>query len=169
MCGLISSGSLRAGTISAQVTSLGANQFEYQFILQGFDLLKDQEIDIRFNPAAFGSVFNGVAGSDFHLTLLQPNNPVGAFGDYSILATVDHASLSGPFRLDVTALQASPPVNLPYVVHQFDSSGQRILGAIESGEVTPFATAPEPGGLWLAGATLILCSLSRGIRSRSKR
>jgi hypothetical protein len=159
------SGSLRAGTIMAQVTSLGASQFEYQFTLQGFDLLKNQEIDIRFNPAAFSSLFDGVAGSDFHLILLQPNNPVGAFGDYSIMATVDHASLSGPFLVDVTALQAPPPANLPYVVHQFDSSGQRILGAIGSGEVNASADAPEPAGVWLAGAALLLC----GMRLRSRR
>jgi hypothetical protein len=166
--GVFSSSPLRGATILAQVTGLGSNQFEYQFTLQGFDLLKNQEIDIRFNPAAFASLFNGDAGSGFQLILLQPNNPVGAFGDYSIMATVDHPSLSGPFTVDVTALQATPPSNLPYIVHQFDSSGQRILSAIGSGEVAPSATAPEPGGFWLAGATL-LCGALRVTRSRSKR
>lgn len=160
------SGHLWAGTISLQINSLGGNVFQYQFAPAGFDLLKNQEIDIRFDPAEFSSLFSGSAGNDFHLTLLQPNNPVGAFGDYSILATTDHASLAGIFSVEVIALQSVPPAELPFLVHQFDSGGQRILGSIDSGEVGA-AAVPEPGGWLLSGTALALSGILRVLRRRS--
>ena len=144
-----------AGTIVLQVTSLGSNIFRYQFSPSGFDLLKNQELDIRFDPLQFQGLFNGVADSDFRLTLLQPNNPIGAFGDYSTLALTDDPPFQGPFRVDAIALSANPPQNLPYVVRQFDSTGQLITGSLGGG-VAAAVGAPEPAGLILAGAGLAI-------------
>src|SRR6266540_1614659 len=82
-------GQLSAGTILYDVTSQGGNVYRYEFV-PNVVLLANEEIDIKFDPTLFGNLFNGVAGADFKLSLLQPNNPPGAFGDYSILALVDH-------------------------------------------------------------------------------
>jgi len=151
-----------AGTIPFDVSNQGGNVYRYQFFPSGFDLLKFQEIDIRFDPSLFGGLINGVADSDFHLSLLQPNNPIGAFGDYSALALVDHPSLAGPFSVDVTWLGTGSPGELPFLIHQFDTSGQLIVGTIAAGTVG----SPEPAGWLLSGAAVALGGLLRGIRRR---
>jgi len=132
------------------VTSQGGNVYRYEFV-PNVVLLANEEIDIKFDPTLFGNLFNGVAGADFKLSLLQPNNPPGAFGDYSILALVDHPGLAGPFSVDVTWLSTGSPGSLPYVIDQFDVTG-RLIGTVEAGTLG----APE------AGARL-LCLLGVGM------
>lgn len=159
---ILLAGQLSAGSVLFDVVNQGHNVYRYEFFPSGLTLLQDQELDIRFDPALFGSLFNGVASSDFRLSLLQPNNPVGAFGDYSALSLVDGPSMTGPFSVDVTWLGTGMPGELPYIIHQFDSEGQRILGAIGSGTVA----SPEPAGWFLSVMGLALIGVLRTGRSR---
>lgn len=159
---ILLAGQLSAGTVLFDVVNQGGNVYRYDFFPSGLGLLHNQELDIRFDPALFGGLFNGVAGSDFKLSLLQPNNPVGAFGDYSALALVDNPSMAGPFSVDVTWLSAGTPGELPYIIHQFDSSGQRILGAIGSGTLA----APEPAGWFISVMGVAVIGVLRARRLR---
>jgi hypothetical protein len=157
---VISAGPLSAGSIWFTTTNLGGNSYRYDYAIN-FNLLRNQEIDIRFDPALYAGLNNGIANSDFRLALLQPGNPGGAFGDYSLLALVDHPSLVGPFRVEFTFLGAGLPGGQPYFVHQFDPAGQNIIGTLESGN-----TAPEPASWILAGAGLFVSGIVRRVRSR---
>jgi len=153
---------LAAGNILVQVTNQSGNVYQYQFSPTGMTFSQNQEFDVRFDPGLFGSIFSGVADSDFRLSLLQPNNPVGAFGDYSALALVDNPSLAGPFSVDVTWLgQGVPLATLPFEIHQFDASG-RIVATLDSGLVG----APEPAEWLLSGGALLLSGLLRSARRR---
>lgn len=154
---------LTAGTIQLYRSNDGGSVYTYQFVPSGFTLVRNEEIDIRFDPLLFGSLFNGVASSDFRLTLLQPNNPDGAFGDYSALSLVDNPPLTGTFSVDVTWIGPGPPLSggLPYVIHQFDQSG-RIVATLDSGTVG----TPEPAGWVLSGIGAALGGLLRGLRRR---
>jgi hypothetical protein len=155
----LSAGSLTAGTIWSTTTSLGGNSYrnDYSF---NFSLLQNQEVDIRFDPALYSGLNNGTANSDFRLSLLQPGNPSGAFGDYSILALIDNPSLVGPFSVEFMFLGAGLPGAQPYFVHQFDPTGHNIIGTLESGN-----TAPEPASWLLAGVGLFVSGLLRRTRS----
>src|SRR5215831_7571648 len=79
-------GTLGAITIDFQASSLGQGLYRLDYLVSGIQLQMNQELDIRFDPALYGSLSNGVAGPDYDLLLLQPNNPPGVFGDYSALA-----------------------------------------------------------------------------------
>jgi hypothetical protein len=108
-------------------------------------------------------LFNGVADSDFRLLLLQPNNPPGAVGDYTALALVDNPSLAGPFSVDVRWLGSGVPGGLPYLLHQFDASGQN-LGMIGSGSLV--VETPEPASWLLGGIGLVIGGFLRKGRRR---
>jgi hypothetical protein len=159
---ILLAGPLSAGSVLFDVANQGGNVYRYDFFPSGLGLLQNQELDIKFDPAFFGSLFNGVAGSDFRLSLLQPNNPVGAFGDYSALALVDNPSVAGPFSVDVTWLSTGTPGELPYIIHQFDPTGQRILGAISSGSLT----TPEPACWFLSVVGFAMIGVLRTGRPR---
>jgi len=143
--------SLAGITVDFQISNLGSNSFRYTYLVSGYSFLTNQELDIRFNPALYGTLSNGAAGGGFNLVLLQPNNPPGAFGDYSALALVDNPSLAGPFRVDVTFLGSGQPGSQPFFVNQFDAS-HNLVGQIASG-VTGL---PEPASFWLAGLGALL-------------
>jgi hypothetical protein len=160
----LTAGQLAAGSISYQVTSLGSNAFRYDYTVN-FNLLEDQEIDIKFDPALYTGLNNGIAGSDFRLVVLQPGNPAGAFGDYSILALLDNPSLSGPFSIQFTYLGSGRPGGQSYLVHQFDPSGQNIIGTLDSG--TTATASPEPASWMLGGIGLIISGILRRASNRS--
>src|SRR3954447_4399391 len=100
---------LSAGTIEYQAGSVGSDQYHYSFLLDSIQLNTNQQLEIRFDPSIYLSLNNGIAGSDISLTLLQPNNPPGTFGDYAARALVDNASLAGPFSVDVQLLSGFKP------------------------------------------------------------
>ena len=154
---ILLAGQLAAGTVGYQVSGLGGNVFQYEFFPSNLGLLAYQELDIQFDPTFFGSLFNGVADSDFRLLLLQPDNPPGAVGDYSALALVDSPSLAGPFSVDVRWLGSGVPGELPYFLHQFDASGYN-LGTIGSGSVDLVGSVetPEPASWLLGGIGLVI-------------
>jgi hypothetical protein len=160
---ILLAGQLAAGPVGYQVSDLGGNVFQYEFFPTDLGLLAYQELDIQFDAALFGSLFNGVADSDFRLLLLQPNNPPGAVGDYTALALVDNPSLAGPFSVDVRWLGSGVPGGLPYLLHQFDASGQN-LGTIGSGSLV--VETPEPASWLLGGIGLVIGGFLRKGRRR---
>lgn len=165
LCGMLFISSLRAGTIQYAVTPLGGNQYSYTYSLSGFSLVQGNEIDIRFDPASYGSLSNGTAGSDFTLLVLQPDNPPGTFGDYSATAKVNNPSLTGPFGVNFTWLGTGTPGSQPYQVNAYDSVlGQQIL---ERGITVPSGApgVPEPTTFSLA----LLALLSGAVFARRTR
>jgi hypothetical protein len=156
----LTAGQLTAGSIWYQVTSLGGNSYRYDYTIN-FSLLQNQEVDLQFDPALYTGLNNGTATTDFRLRLLQPGNPFGAFGDYSILALIDNPSLTGPFSVEFTYLGAGGPGGQPYLIHQFDPTGQNIIATLDSG-----STAPEPASWLLAGVGLIISGIVRKASDR---
>jgi hypothetical protein len=165
--GLLGS-NLIAGTIEFQVTNLGPNSYSYTYTVSDLTFGLDQELDIRFDPSLYGTLSNGLAGSDFAVLLLQPNNPPGTFGDYSALALVQNPSLAAPFSVDFTFLGSGKPGAQPFFVNQFDANGN-FVSTLASGSTTLQGTStPEPAGLLLTGPGLLLLMITmlRSIRRR---
>ena len=161
----LSGNSLIAGTIGFQVTNLGENSYRYTYVVSDFTFALDQELDIRFDPTLYGTLSNGAAGSDFAVLLLQPNNPPGAFGDFSALALAQNPSLAVVFSVDFTFLASGKPGAQPFLVNQFDASGN-FVSTLTSGSTTLQETAPEPACLLLTGAGLLMTAMLRSIRRR---
>lgn len=162
---ILLAGHLTAGSVQYQVADLGSNVFRYEFFPIGLGLMQFQDFDVQFDAALFGGLSNGVAGSDFRLAVLQPNNPLGAPGSYSALALIDNPSLAGPFSVDVNWFGSGVPGSLPFFIHQFDASG-RILETIGSGslEAAGPVGAPEPASWLLGGLGLVTGGLLRMVR-----
>src|SRR5512140_131833 len=103
-CSLFLAAGLSAATMKFEVTPLGTlvlggatpggpgATVEMQrctYFLSGITLLADQEVNIRFDPAVYGALSNPHAGPGFDVLLFQPNQPPGAFGDFSALSMSD--------------------------------------------------------------------------------
>ena len=151
-------GHLAAGTIQYDFAAAGQNLYRYSYLISGFNLQRNQELDIQFDPAVYLSLSNGVATHDFNLVLLQPNNPPGAVGDYSALALVDNPSLAGTFSVDVALVGSgsAQSSSQPFLINQFDQNGD-FVATIGSGVTVPrVPSVPEPGtGSLVAGVILL--------------
>lgn len=166
LCGGLLATNLFAERIEFQVTNIGQNEYRYTYFVSDFEFGIDQELDIRFDPTLYDALSNGVAGSDFAVLLLQPNNPPGSFGDYSALALVDKPSLTVPFSVDFIFLGSGQPGAQPFLINQFDANGT-FVSTLESGSTTPLEAAiPEPSGFLLTGAGLLLTGVLHRIRRR---
>jgi hypothetical protein len=161
----LAAGSLSAGQIGFQVTPLGGNSFEYDYFLSGFTFQANQELDIRFDPSLYGALVtsSGVAPSGYQVTLLQPSNPLGTFGDYSAYALIDNPSTAGPFSVRFTFTGGGQPGPQPFFVNQYDQNGF-LSSTIASGLTVPEPSGtgsevPEPASLTLTGAALLLGGL----------
>jgi hypothetical protein len=162
-------GTARAGTVEYDFSAVGSNLYRYSFILADMALNSHQALEIRFDPAIYASLTDGVAGSDFSLTLLQPNNPPGTFGDYNVLALTDNASLQGPFGVAVSFVGAVQPGSQSFVINQFDEAG-KYLSTIDSGITTAVTgSVPEPDTTLLVQAVLLAGGAWWGLRRRSRR
>jgi hypothetical protein len=158
--------------ISYQVTNLGTSNgsqlYRYSYSFTDLGLLANQELDLQFDAAKYGSLSNGFAGADFDLLLFQPDSPPGANGDYSALALVDNPSPLGRFSVDFAYLGTGIPGAQPFVL--YDDSGP-VSTVIGSGLTTPLnvSSAPEPPGFTLGGLGSLVClaGLTLG-RRRSK-
>jgi hypothetical protein len=138
----------------------------YEYLISGFSLKANQELDIQFDPTLFASIFNGVAGPGFDLLLLQPNNPPGTPGDYSALALVDSPSWTGTFSVDFRPSGAGVPGRQEFFINQFDPNGN-FLGVIDSGFTTPVpvqTSVPEPGNLSILWVVLSAAGVGRAVR-----
>lgn len=154
---LLSSCAVSAATITFNVIDLGPSPpgqlVRIDYSVAGLSLQTDEELDIRFDPSIFVSLSDATAGPGLDPALFQPNNPPGAFGDLSLLATFDNPSLSG---ISVRAVRVAPvPTTQPFTVNAFDAQG-RFLRTIESGVATLSASndttvVPEPSSLLLIG------------------
>jgi hypothetical protein len=172
-CGIAS-----AASVGYEVTDLGGNDFRYSYTFTGVTLQAQQEIDIRFDPALFGLLSNAVAPPQFDLLVLQPNNPPGSFGDYSVLSLINSPDLTGTFSVDVEFLGTGKPGSQPFFINQYDAAGALILST-PGGSTKPLVPGdpgdvPEPATLWLTVGSLI-AARSRTVRrlllraSRSRR
>lgn len=145
---------LSAAVIQFQVTDLGSNVHEYQYFVSGLTLQANQAIDLRFDPALYGSLSNGVADAAFNLILIQPNNPPGAAGDYRAITPKANPSLVGPFKVDFTFTGAGTPGSQPFLINQYSAAGL-FVSTIDSGVTTPLTGVPEPTTVALSCAALL--------------
>ena len=159
-------GSISAGTIQYHVIDLGQNTFRLTYSVSDFEFLANQELAIEFDPAVYQSLSNGIAPADFDLLLLQPNNPLGAFGIFSALALIDDPVLSGIFSVDVVLTGAGRPGEQGFAINQLDQNGI-LLSTISSG-TTVDASTPEPGTLPIAGLALLIGGVLPAVRRRLK-
>lgn len=148
---------LSAATIEYQFTALPTpGQYRYTYTFEG-TFSQNQQIDIQFNPAIYASLFNWQAGPDWDLLVFQPNQPMGATGDYLALALVNNPSLVGPFSVDFTFV-GQPQNGGPqtFSIDQFDSNGNYV-GNVTTGETVrdTYESVPEPRGLALSGVALL--------------
>jgi len=138
------------------VTSLGGNEYQYSYFLSGFNFNQYEAFDIEFDPTLYSNLSGGVAdGSSFALTVLQPNNPPGAHGDYLAQAQVASPPLTGSFTIDFSYSGVGLPGSQSYVLWQFNSNNINV-GGTDVGEGTTTAV-PEPGAFSLAGLGLLVC------------
>jgi hypothetical protein len=159
----LAAGNLGATTVRFQVINLGSNSFTYNYSVSGIAFQQNEELDIRFDPALYGILSTPVAGPGFRLTLLQPNNPPGTFGDYDALAMINNPSITGPFGLNFTFLGTGQPGSQPFLINQFDQSGN-FISTVEAGFTS--SSIPEPASLSLSVMGLlvggILFAICRG-------
>jgi hypothetical protein len=153
-----------AGSITYQVSELGQSLFRLSYTVTDISFSVDQELDIRFDPALYSTLSNGVAPAGFDLLLLQPNNPPGTPGDFSALALTDIPSLTAMFSVDVLMLGPGRPVEQSYWINQLDQQGN-LVSTVASG-TTVDATTPEPATLPLAGVALLIGGAARVVRRR---
>lgn len=153
--------SLPAGTIQFESSPIGQNAFRITYSVSDITFLANQELDIRFDPQLYGTMSNGVAPAGFDLLLLQPNNPLGAFGDFSALALTDLPALSGVFSVDVIVLAGRPGAQ-PFEIHQLNQQGV-IESTVSRGTTV---VVPEPSTFWPVGFSLLIGSVACVVRRR---
>jgi len=153
----LGSASAFAGTIGFQVTPLGGNVFQYTYSVNGFTFQQNRELDIRFDPTLYTNLGNAVSPTGYLLTLLPPNNPPGAFGDYSAFAQINNPSTAGPFSVQFTFTGSGQPGSQPFLINQYDNKGF-FNSTLASGVTVdpPVAAVPEPASFTLAGGALLL-------------
>jgi hypothetical protein len=171
--------SLSAGTVSYDFSVLpyappadspaGSSVLQLTYLLSNFTFEANQELDIQFDPSQYGTMSSGQAPSAFELNLFQPNNPPGAFGDFSAF-TATGASVSGPFSVDVVYFGSGTPGPQAFSVDQFNADGS-FASEVTSGFTTPDSNSavPEPGSCWLGGIGLMVGAGWWLIRHRSRR
>jgi len=151
--------------IEYQVSVVGGDVLRYDYSISGITLQMNQDIDIRFDPALYGTLSNGVAPGEFNLLLLQPDNPPGTFGDYSALALADDPPFTGEFRVDFTYIGGGTPGSQPFFINQYDES-RHLLATLASG--TTVAAVPEPTSFALLGVSLLTGAIIRAVRRRRR-
>jgi hypothetical protein len=126
-------------------TGGGEVLYRVTYDLTDVQFLLNQELDLRFSPSVFNSILNPVAPVGlFDVLLLQPNNPPGAFGDYSLMALVDNPSVAGPFSVEFTLVNGqSFPETQPFFFNQLDSNGA-VIALLESGSALGVPTSDDP-------------------------
>ena len=153
-----------AGLIQFQVTSLGGNEYQYNYILNGFTLAADQAIDIVFTQGMYvnNSLINGVPANPnatWDLEILQPDTNLSSDGLYSLQALVNNPSLAGTFSVQFQWAGVGQPGSQSYSVDTYNGTGP---GAILLSSGTPTNTVssvPEPSSLWLGGFGLLFAGV----------
>jgi hypothetical protein len=155
-CIVFLTGYLGAATIQYHFTDPPGSIGHYSYFVSGLTLQANQELDLQFAPNLFGILSNGIAGNGFELLLLQPNNPPGTSGDYSVLALANNTGFTGSFGVDFVFLGAGEPGAQPYSINQFDQNGN-FIGTTGSGMTAPSSPIqnPEPASFTLIGLGLL--------------
>lgn len=170
MAGL-TAGSLAAGTIEFETTALGGNIYSYNYLVSGISFQPNEQLDIRFDPSAYGALSNGVAPAGFSVTLLNPNNPPGDPGDYSALAVINNPSVAGSFSVQFAYLGTGLPAAQPFFLNQYNSDGF-FQDTISAGYTTAAVSqadnspVPEPSTVTLMGFAIVLGGFRRLSRRR---
>lgn len=155
---------IHGATLSYHLIDLGTatsgeilHRFTYS--LSDAVLAESQEINIRFDPAVFRLLSNPIASAGFSTLVLQPNNPPGAFGDYSALAVIGNPNLGGLFSVDFVLVHNGQAGPQPFSINQFDKLTGAFVRTVEAGstQLAGPTAVPEPRSFWLAGMGLILC------------
>lgn len=138
------------------------HRITYSF--NGFDLEPFEEIEIRFSPLQFTSIFNPIGGDvDISVVTYQVNNPPGAAGTFSLVALIDNPSFDRPFAVDAI-LSGDVPDTLPFALNRLQPGTFAFVEQLSSGSAHH---VPEPasfGGVALAVSVAVL-RLSRSGRS----
>jgi len=158
---------LSAATIQFGVSNLGSNLYQYDYMISGITFQANEELDIQFDPALYGVLSNGVAGSGFSLMLLQPNNPPGTTGVYSAYSLVNNPSLSGQFSVDFTYLGPGQPGSQAFLINQYNQNGT-LVSTVASGETVSLGqtSVPEPVSFSLVGVGLLIGWVFRAAKRR---
>ena len=164
-------GYCHAATILFQVTDLGPGapppleRYTYTYDVSGITLLANQELDIVFSAALYGTLSNGVVSPGVNLLLLEPNNPLGAPGHFSALALTNIGVVPGPWSVDVLFAGAGQPGSQSFFINQYDANGQ-FIATVDSGNTQNKSNVPEPGTFMLLGLVAIGCSVGWAVRLR---
>ena len=153
------------GTLGGQTVSGISPQLQrYTYYLSEISLLRGQELDIRFNPALFSSLTAGASDPGFNVMVFQPNQPVGAFGDFSALALWDQSSSVASFSVDFLYYGGGSAGPQPYFINQFNANGG--FTTLQSGltSLPQSAQVPEPRTFLLCAAALLACGIWRAPR-----
>jgi len=149
-------------------TGSGETLYRYIYSLDQLTLQQNMEVDIRFDPALYGELLNPLAPADFDLLILQPNNPPGTFGDYSVLALVNNPAVNGLFSVDFTFTGPGMPGSQPFFINLIDPVSGAIT-PIDSGVTTAAgAVVPEPGTLSFGCAALLTTILARALKRAAR-
>jgi hypothetical protein len=178
-CAGLLAADLFGGAIIYEVTSLPSGMygakveqrpFRYTYSVTGITVEMNQELDIRFDPALYGGLYNGVAPDGFLVTLLQPDNPPGFAGDYSVFALLENPPLAGLFSVDFIFLGPGEPGAQQFFINQYDASG-RFLAAVASGMTAPSVAdeVPEPSSFSICGLVVLMGGGWWAVRRRSGR
>lgn len=165
---------MNATTIGFATTDLGLNSsgqtvYEYTYTVSGLILQANQELDFYYSPTVYNALSNPVAPSSLQPLVLQPNNPPGTSGDFSLFSSADNTVVTGPLSIDFTLLGSASPSPQPYDILQYPANGKQPF-VIASGETTPTAvTTPEPAAAALTAVSLLLGFLGWGVRCYSMR
>lgn len=164
-------GNVFGASINFQVQDLGpsGNQsslYRLIYTVSGFNFQENQELSIRFDAGSYSSLSSALVPSGFSALLLQPNNPPGAAGIYSLLALGNVGAPSGTFSVNVTS--QLPVGGQIYEINQLDRTG-RIISRIETGETVRLATdtaVPEPSALHFFGIAVLAGGMIGAVRRR---
>ena len=163
VCALMFVATSCAGTIQYELSNTSTPGVQqYTYLLSGFTVLVNQELEIVFPVSLYGTLSNAAPVTGFTVALDQPNSPPGVNGEYTAEALVNNPPLSGPFSVDFVYIGTGTAGAQQYLIQQFDSGGN-LLGLVASGNTVAYQ-APEPGNLVLAGLLIIAGGVWRAKR-----
>lgn len=159
--GLLGVSAFSGPVVEYEVQSRGGNAYSYTYFLTNISFQANQELDIRFDPNSYSNLSNAMAGSGLQTLLLQPNNPPGTWGDFSIYTFTPVLSPTGNFSVDFIYTGAGQPGAQPFFMNFYNTSGDQ-LSSNSMGFTTPRGSAsevPEPGSFCLAAGGLLSVAL----------
>ena len=162
---------LNADIVDAVAIPTGPDSVEFNFTLNGFDLLQYQVLDIRFDPSVYVSLSDPFAPPGVSTLFFNPISPTP--GDFLAEALVSNPLITaGSLGIDATLTGPKDLGPLQFFVDQFDAKGN-FVSVDASGMTTDrAAAAPEPAGVSLPMlgllAAVILGSRRRFRNNRSQ-